>query len=439
MLRAMRMVVALSIAACTLAAPGIARGNGGNSHTWISLHAIEHLPDGKLRELLTRPELQTMIVNGSVFPDGGYVVDDDYGEMSHWEPFIEAYVRWMRDHFDVPLNTGKAAEHTAFLMGVASHGMADQVFDATFMDAARIHDAANWSETLLEDFDTATDVMLVADTGVNYLDHLPWVPADDISALYRDAFGYDVSPGVLDSTQELLHRFVLNFAVSSAMEPQTVQDFRDQYPWASEHLMEEVSVGAPPCEGKVVADYMLALWDRLHDESGMQNYVIATHPRDGDPGHPTDYTAVESQVVVVFGSGIERDQLDGKFEIRDSTGRSYEFTAGTQWGTEVGNLVKLKPLQDWAEDEVFTVTLAPGLVTNDGLTLEEPWSFTFSTAAAAEPVLPTSDPTPHVGEPDVGELPDAGCCGVGGGGGGGAAGLALLVLAMLRRPRRARS
>lgn len=108
-------------------------------------------------------------------------------------------------------------------------------------------------------------------------------------------------------------------------------------------------------------------------------------------------------------------------------------------GTEVGNLVKLRPQQDWAEDEVFTVTVAPGLVTNDGLSLDQPWSFTFSTAPAAEPVAPTGDPTPHAGEPDVGSLPDAGCCGVGGGGGrsGASAGvLGLLVLGLLRRQRR---
>jgi hypothetical protein len=425
-------LLALALGAAVVAAPRLAAGNGGNSHTWITFHAIDHLPDGHLKELLSRPEMRTMLVNGAVFPDGGYVVDDDYGEMSHWEPFVEAYIRWIRDTQDHPFNQGEAGEHVAFLMGLASHGMADQVFDSTFMDAARIHDAAGWSEELLDSFDTATDVILVAETGVNYLDTLPWVPADDLSALYADAFGYEVSPGVLDSTQELLHRFVLNYAVSSAADPADVMRYTEQYPWAAANLMEPSVVGSPPCEGEVVADYLLAIWDRLHEVSGTQNHVIATYPRDGAAGHPTDYSLVESQVVIVFGSGIYEDQLAGHFTITDSTGKSYELSIGTQWGADEANLVKLRPLEDWAEDETFTVTMLPGLTTNDGFTLEA-WSFTFSTGGAAGDD-PTSDPTPHEGEPDLGEAP-GGCCSTGGGGGGSIV-LALLVLVTFPIPRR---
>ena len=431
----MRRGLAAALALAALAAPRAAAANGGNSHAWITFHAIDHLPDGHLKELLTRPELRQMLVNGAVFPDGGYVVDDDYGEMAHWEPFIEAYLGWMRDSLDPPFNRGEPAEHVAFLMGIASHGMADQVFDSTFMDAARIHDAAGWSDELLDSFDTATDVLLVADTGANYLDTLPWVPAAEMSALYLDAFGYEVSANVLDSTQELLHRFVLNYAVSSAADPADVQRYAEQYPWAAEHLMEPSEVGSPPCEGEVVADYFLAIWDRLHDVSGPQNHLIATYPRDGAAGHPTDYSMVEAQVVIVFGSGIYEDQLAGRFTVTDSTGKSYELAVGTQWGADEANLVKLRPMEDWAEDETFTVTVLPGLTTNDGQTIGE-HSFTFSTGGASDGD-PTSDPTPHVGEPDVGE-PPGGCCSTGGGGGGAGA-LALLVALATRRPRRARS
>lgn len=417
-------------------------GNGGNSHAWITEHALEHLPDGALQRMLTSPEVRPMLINGSVFPDGGYVVDDDYGEMAHWEPFVEAYIRWIRDELPRPLDRGAAAEHVAFLMGVASHGMADQVFDATYMDAARIHDAAGWSDELLMDFDSATDVVLVAETGVNYLDLPVWVPAEEVSALYRDAFGYAIGPDELFNTQELLHRIVLNYAVSTAADPADVQEQRDRYPWGTANLMDPTFVGSPPCEGEIVADYFLAIWDRLHDESGLQNYVIATYPRDGAAGHPTDSTLVESEVVIVFGSGVAEADLAGRVTVTDAAGAPVDVTIGTQWGADVANLVKLRPLDDWAADATYTVTVAPGLVTNDGLSLDAPWSFTFSTAAA--PVTdPTSDPTPHTGEPDVGAPAEAGgCCAASGG--AGSALLAVLVLSALRagpsrgtrRPRR---
>jgi hypothetical protein len=421
------LAAAAVLALLVTAAPRPARANGCNTHSWISLHALEHLPDGDLKEMLSRPELRAALINGSVFPDGGYVVDDEYGEIAHWEPFVQAYIEWMREDVPHPFNVGDAAEYTAFLMGLASHGMADQVFDSSFVENARILDAANWSEDLFSSHDTATDVMLVAATGVNFLDTLVWVPTAEIEAIYRDRLGYTVAPGVLDNAQELMHRLVLNYGVSQAMNPDRVQAFNDQYPWTAEHLMGDHEIGAPPCEGEVVASYWLALWDRLHDESGPQNFVIATYPRDGSSGHATDYTSPYAWLDVVFGSGIQEAQLDGHFSVTDSTGKSYELEVGTQWGADQANLVKIKPLEDWAQDETFTVTVLPGLDFNDGDRMTDPLTFTFSTGPG-DAGAPTGDPTPHVGEPDVGEVPAAGCCGAGGGGGGGTM-LALLLAA----------
>jgi len=426
------VLIALAIVA---AVPTVARANGDNAHAWISLHAVEHLPDGELKRLLSQPELQTMLINGSIFPDGGYVIGDDYGEMAHWEPFVEAYVRWVRDNFDHPLTEGDAAQEVAFLMGVASHGMADQVFDSTFVDAARLYDAANWSEEFLKDIDSASDVMLVDETGVHFLDLGAWVPADDVSAVFHEQLGYDVTAGTLDSAQELLHRLVLNYAETA--DATKVQEVRAQYPWTSEHVMDAAQMGSPPCEGEVVADYWLALWDRLHEVSGPQNWVIQTYPRDGAAGHPTDSTIAEARVVIVFGHGIKRVDLEGHFTVTDGTGKSYPLTADTQWGTAEANLVKLTPDEDWAENQTFTVTVSPGLPFNDGTVMDQPFSFTFSTTPA--PITdPSSDPTPHEGEPDIGRAPDSGgCCSSSGG--EGSAALALLVLFAATRPRRARS
>lgn len=80
------------------------------------------------------------------------------------------------------------------------------------------------------------------------------------------------------------------------------------------------------------------------------------------------------------------------------------------------------------------MTVRPGLVTNDGQAIGE-WSFKFSTDGAADDD-PTSDPTPHVGEPDVGEAA-GGCCSTADG--AGSIALGLLALVAIRRPRRARS
>jgi hypothetical protein len=128
-----------------------------------------------------------------------------------------------------------------------------------------------------------------------------------------------------------------------------------------------------------------------------------------------------------------RSALD-RVEVVDSTGKSYALTADTQWGTAVGNVVKIRAAEDWAAGETFTVTVKPGLDFVDGFQMEAPFRFTFSTAAG-DPGAPTSDPTPHVGEPDVGSVPDAGCCSSSGGGRGTALLAGVVGLVLLRRRR----
>jgi len=93
------LATALLLGAATVFLPLPARANGQTSHLWISDTALDQLPDGELRDFLTRDDLQLMLRNGSMFPDGGYAVGDGYGEIAHWEPFQTAYLVWIRDSF----------------------------------------------------------------------------------------------------------------------------------------------------------------------------------------------------------------------------------------------------------------------------------------------------------------------------------------------------
>lgn len=136
--------------------------NGQSTHCWISEQAILELPDGELKTFLSEPELELYWRNGTMFPDGGYAILDDYGEISHWEGFQKVYLAWIKDNYTRPWSD-EATHHIAFLLGMASHGMADQTFDAMYFRRAYVYDAAgNWDVSL----DEATDVTFVADTVV---------------------------------------------------------------------------------------------------------------------------------------------------------------------------------------------------------------------------------------------------------------------------------
>ena len=129
--------------------------NGQTSHVYISLHAVDHLPSGDLRELLARPDLRDHLVNGTMFPDGGYAIGDDYGELAHWEIVQAPYLGWLTAQHQLPW-TDEAAQHIAFLMGMASHGMSDQVYDSLYLERARVYDAqSDWESYSI---DEATDI-----------------------------------------------------------------------------------------------------------------------------------------------------------------------------------------------------------------------------------------------------------------------------------------
>jgi hypothetical protein len=385
------------LCACLVLWPLAVSANGNQAHVWITRQALQQLPDGSLKRLLARPELENRLHNGTLFPDGGYVVKDDYGEMAHWEPFVEAYVRDLRARFAQPY-PAEAHDELAFLFGVASHGMADETFDAMYMKAARGYDAANWSDELLDSFDSTTDVILAAETQ-QMLSVEPWLPPG-IVGFYRDRMSYTVDPGKIDNAQFLLATVVLDYGQSAAREPMKVAAGRARYPWGSAHLLDASYAGSPPCEATIVKEYWLALWDRLHGEVRPENLLVTTVPRDGGRGHVSDHTRVESQLVLVFGSGIVDKSLRAEdVDIRDSQGRRYPIKVDF-WGGNHSNVVRLLPQADWPLDEDLTVTLPAGITTIDANTATAPPVLHFSTraAGAGEPA-PYSDPTPHAAEP----------------------------------------
>ena len=51
---------------------------GNVTHAWITMDALAQLEDGEMKSLLSRPELEQMLRNGTLFPDGGerYLSED---------------------------------------------------------------------------------------------------------------------------------------------------------------------------------------------------------------------------------------------------------------------------------------------------------------------------------------------------------------------------
>jgi hypothetical protein len=187
------------IAALGVAIGDDAAANGQTSHQWISVEAVDHLPDGELRDLVQREDLRPALLNGTMFPDGGYAVGHGYGEAAHWEPFQDRYLLWIRANCERPY-TDDCARHVAFLLGLRSHGMADQFYDAVYMERSKQVDVDGWASGA--SMDEATDVAFVGvvEPGVVPESFIPYEP---LLSLF-EAHGEPVDAETLDRAQGFL-------------------------------------------------------------------------------------------------------------------------------------------------------------------------------------------------------------------------------------------
>jgi len=364
--------------------------NGLNTHLWISARAVERLPPGALRSLLERPELQPIFFAGTVFPDGGYAAGDDYGEIAHWEPFVQAYLAWVKRTYPAPYSEGEAARHVAFLFGVAAHGMEDQTFDSSFMRISREREMH--VDTLIDGFDTATDTFIVALTGEH---HPPgdFLPVSELVTVFAE-LGHTVRASKLEEGQDTVRFFVVPYAQGAAEDPARVAGYRMRYPWAYEHLLDPATPGSPPCQSVVVSRYLEELWRRLQSPAEDSPWLAGAFPADGSAGQPTDARTATSQVVLFFARGIDATGIVPEaITVHDVAGVAHPVEVSA-WTRPMTNAVRVVPMRDWAPDTDYVVTIKAGLLTIDGRRLERALEVRFSTRAGG--------PVPHPAIPDGG-------------------------------------
>jgi MYXO-CTERM domain-containing protein len=374
-------------------APTSALANGQSTHLWITEHALTRVPEGPLAEFLAREELRKMLKNGTMFPDGGYPIDDPYAEIAHWEPFQIAYLDWIRANYELPLSD-EGSEHLAFLFGMASHGMADQTFDALYGERVIVYDGA------FGDFDTASDLIMMS-SFEPMMAAGDWVPYTVFDSLYDDA-GYDVDPARMMQGQNLLRIAVNSIAIFSQM-PDKVAEAALPFPWGSQHLLDEDVSGSPPREAEIVARYWRVLWAMAHGQP-LPGPVLATMPPDGGANHPTDSSSIESWVTVVFSRGLEDAPLsEASFHVEAEGGGTIPVVLWHYYGQDA-HVVHLRPQQNFAADTIYTVTVDPGVQTVHGESLDG-YQFRFSTGdQGPDPIVPEwppdYDPSPSPGDGD---------------------------------------
>lgn len=347
-----------------------AHATGMQGHMYVTELAVESLPAGELRTLLE--SRRDFWLDGSFLPDSGYAANDAYGEMAHWEQFVEAYITWIRATFAPPFTDGAAADHVAVLMGAASHGMLDQTFDTLLMDrAAELGDDT-------EELDTGIDAWIVNDLGRT--ENPPVVlDANGISEVFASGFGYDVSPdtimGGMNTAKQAIG-VVINVLSKSD------QGFRDASPWAATHYLDPETPGGYPFSAPVVAGYVENIWRRLQGDHAMDRAIIGAWPRDGGVGVPLDHALVASYLTFFSGHGLAPGSVtpDTAF-VQDADGNPVDCTVRTR-GDDWAGMIQLRPSADWAPHATYRVTLGTGIASLYGEHLPTPVTLQFTTACA---------------------------------------------------------
>lgn len=405
-----------SALALGLLLPSVARANGAYTHVHISQLAADALPPGELAALLAVPENRAALEAGSMFPDSGYAVGDEYGELAHWEPFLSAFIAHLSSTYGGDYSSVEAEREVAFLLGVASHGLADQTYDTTLLARAFEIDGPENAEHPVDQY---ADYFIVIDERVVFSVDA-WAPYAAIIPVVA-AVGHTVSEATLTtgvSRMSVVTEVQSNPRVAGA----AYWDAWADYPFLGTHVYNPVAVGSLPWVAERISAYWEVLWDRLHGSDDVDaQLVIHTEPDDGGVNWPVDLSVSEawSRPAIWFGYGIERDQIAPLITLREAaTGSAVPITLRTAYNGRQRNLVFLHPEVTLAHDTDYTVEIAPGVETLDGRTSAAAFMLSFRTRCAEDrladcppldpPLVAGPTPTPPTPADAGAATPDAG-------------------------------
>ncbi|KAK3591260.1 hypothetical protein CHS0354_010625 [Potamilus streckersoni] len=185
----------------------IVQGCGITTHIEISHRAMEFFQSYytnsqvDYRKLLL--ENQDALMAGSPYPDSFYDTIcakgqyHDVSEDTHWAPFLNASVNYIRKHFPQPWD--KATEKlVVFLFGIVSHQTADILWHSLGIDQGFLMTMANVN--FHGDFDKAHSTGDLGGDVVNNfelnMDYIPltsdwYIPVDDLFNIYKEYYGND--------------------------------------------------------------------------------------------------------------------------------------------------------------------------------------------------------------------------------------------------------
>ncbi len=388
---ASRLVALTLFGFCGLGSGDPVHAHGDWGHVHVTGWAIENLPSGELRDFFAEPEVFSAALYGGSFPDSGYWVDQpphrEFAEYSHWEPFVQSFIEYIRANHPPPFDTLEDRQLVAFLMGCAAHGLQDEVFDSLFLLQARERDGHGQDEA-----DGGTDFFLYDDGHIRFpVEH--FVPTDVLLEIYAD-LPQTITADIIREGADAQTRSYVNPTLIATFATAFVEESRAVLPWASEHYLDPSVPGSLATEIAPTMRYMEAIWERLHDRWDERDLVVHAFPEDPRRLRSHRSDKVDSWITLVFGRAIT--EPTGELLDADGNRVNARFT-GTRWGHPFPRLVRFLPESDLEPGAIYTARLLPGASIIGGGTTSEAIEFSFQ-VDCADPEDPVC---PDLGEIDV--------------------------------------
>ena len=387
---------ALALAGTLVAsAPASAHGIWGHIH--VTGWAMENLPAGELRDFLSEPEVFNAALFGAAYTDSGYwpqggdlaTKSRPYSEHTHWEPFIQDFVVWIRDNDPPPWDSLESRQRIGFLMGCGSHGLQDEIFDSLFLFQVGEHDAGGQEEA-----DPGTDGFMGIDGHIRFVPE-PWMPMETLLELYK-TLDAAVTEDVIQDSVDIMTFFYVNEAGIEVAEA-LGEEYEDVIPWTHDHYLNPEIPGSLVAEISPTMGYMQAMFDRLHGRFTHDDLVVHTYPEPPRRLHGRLAASPDSWVSFISGIGMKVETADLSWV--DDEGEAVAFSPdGTRWGglgawSRVG---RLYPTDDLDPGAWYTVGMGPGTELMDGSTYDASWAFDLQAPC---------DDADDEACPDLGDIP----------------------------------
>ena len=427
----MRRMLAAAIAC--LALPASAQAAGMTTHAYMAQEAVRWTSPELRRVLETHSQY---LLSGAAYPDSGYAPMTTFGEESHWERFVNRYVRHIRAQAPArgcgglanPL--GPCAPLIAHMMGTAAHGMGDETWDwlfeprtvdhgehppnQCFYDPAHtdgetcpvnLHTAHSHLQDgtplggfgmtpgqLSSSIEYAMDIMAIADRNRLFgTSPLP-PPVPDLLGLYpgwdQNRLAAEIAGG---------HGFItLALSAEKGVSPAESRRLRRQMPWSSANFVE--APGGVEWSARAIARYYEALWQKLQGRDPDPE-VAAVYPADGAKGVPVEWPAGkwspgphtgggENRIIAVLSKAVWPPSVTPEsFYLEEKGGRRVPLAAGfprvgPYGATDGTHSLMIYPAGDLRSCRRYTAVLTTAVRDWDGVTgpgkalpREERWSF----------------------------------------------------------------